>query len=158
MLVDCKRRYDACHTHDFKTHSLRKDSVAKGAGHLTVTASLAKWLRRPPRKRKVRSSNPACDGIFFGSSHTSDLKIGTPVAAPPGAWRYSVSAGTGRTGVSILWLGEVESFICNFYLSVAARTIVWVDPSLKCTSMCLDVKQSTSKQTNILLSVEANWN
>ena len=29
------------------------------------TTSLAKWLRRPPRKRKVRSSNPACDGIFF---------------------------------------------------------------------------------------------
>ena len=31
-----------------------------------LTASLAKWLRRPPRKRKVRSLNPACDGIFLG--------------------------------------------------------------------------------------------
>ena len=39
---------------------------------------------------------------FCGSSHTSDLKIGTPVAAQPGAWRYRVSAGTGRPGVSIL--------------------------------------------------------
>ena len=38
---------------------------------------------------------------FSGSSHTSDLKIGTPVAAPPGAW-HRVSAGTGRPGVSIL--------------------------------------------------------
>ena len=28
-------------------------------------------------------------GNFSGSSHTSDLtKIGTPVAALPGAWRY----------------------------------------------------------------------
>ena len=41
-------------------------------------------------------------GIFSGSSHTSDLKIGTPVATLPGAWRYRVSTGTGRSGVSIL--------------------------------------------------------
>ena len=30
------------------------------------TASLALWLRRPPRERKSRGSNPACDGIFPG--------------------------------------------------------------------------------------------
>ena len=45
---------------------------------------------------------PACDGIFPGSSHTSDFKIGTPVATLPGAWRYRVSTGTGRPDVSIL--------------------------------------------------------
>ena len=39
---------------------------------------------------------------FFGSSHTSDFKIGTPVATLPGAWHYRVSAGTGQPGVSIL--------------------------------------------------------
>ena len=39
---------------------------------------------------------------FFGSSHTSDLKIGTPVATLPGAWREDVSAMTGWPGVSIL--------------------------------------------------------
>ena len=61
---------------------------------------------------------------FSGSSHTSDLKIGTPVATLPGAWHYRVSTGTGRPGVSIQWLGEVESLICNFYVSVAARKIV----------------------------------
>ena len=66
------------------------------------TASLAKWLRRPPRERKVPGSNPTCAGIFSGSSHTSDLNIGTPVATLPDAWRYMVSAGTGRPGVSIL--------------------------------------------------------
>ena len=33
---------------------------------------------------------------FSGSSHTSDLKIGTPVTTLPGAWHYRVSAGTGR--------------------------------------------------------------
>ena len=39
---------------------------------------------------------------FSGLSHTSHLEIGTPVVALPGAWRYRVSAGTGRPGVSIL--------------------------------------------------------
>ena len=39
---------------------------------------------------------------FSGSSHTSDFKIGTPVAALPGAWHCRVSAGTGRPCVSIL--------------------------------------------------------
>ena len=39
---------------------------------------------------------------FSGSSHTSDLKIGTPVATLSGAWHYRVSAGTGQPGVSIL--------------------------------------------------------
>ena len=58
--------------------------------------------RRPPRERKIPGSNPACAGIFSGSSHTSDLKIGTPVATLPGAWRYRVSTGTGRPGVSIM--------------------------------------------------------
>ena len=59
-------------------------------------------VRRPPRERKIPGSNPACAGIFSGSSHTSDLKIGIPVATLPGAWRYRVSPGTGRPGVSIL--------------------------------------------------------
>ena len=44
-----------------------------------------------------------------GSSHTSDLKIGTPVATLPGVWRYRVSAETGWPGVSILRLGDMES-------------------------------------------------
>ena len=94
-------------------------------------------VRRPPREWKVPGSNPACAGIFSGSSHTSDLNIGTPVTTLPGAWRDRVSTGTGLPDVSILWLGEVESLICNFYLSVAARKIVWADPSLRYTRMLL---------------------
>ena len=68
----------------------------------SLPASLAKWLRRPPRERKIPGLNLACAGIFPGSSHTSDLQISTPVATLPGAWRYRVSAGTGWPGVSIL--------------------------------------------------------
>ena len=68
----------------------------------------------------------------------SDLEIGTPVATLPGAWWYRIRAGTGQPGVSILWLGEVESLIRNLYLSVAARKLVWADPSLRYTSMLLE--------------------
>ena len=107
------------------------------------------------RKRKIPGSNPAGAGIFSRSSHTSDSKIGTPVSTLPGAWRYRVSAGTGQPGVSILWLGEVESLICNFCLSVAARKIVWADPSLRYTSMLLG-RKATNQQTNpslLLISI-----
>ena len=94
-------------------------------------------VRRPPRERKIPGSNPACAGNFSGSSHTIDLKIGTPVATLPSAWRYRVSTGTCRPGVSMLWLGEVERLICNFYLSVATRMIVWADQSLRYTRLLL---------------------
>ena len=93
--------------------------------------------------------------MFPGSSHTSDLKNGTPVATLPGAWRYRVSTGSGRPGVSILWLDEVECLICNFCLSVAARKIVWADPSLRYTSLLLG-RYSTNKQTIVNLVVKAS--
>ena len=51
---------------------------------------------------RSRVQNPACARIFSGSSHTSDFKIGTPVATLPGAWRQRVSTGTGGPCVSIL--------------------------------------------------------
>ena len=76
-------------------------------------------------------------GAFFGSRHTRDLKISTPVAALPGDWRYRVSAGTGWPGVNLLWLDETESLICNCYLRVAARALVCADLSLRYTSMLL---------------------
>ena len=81
-------------------------------------------VMRLPRERKIPGSIPACAGIFSVSSHTSDSKIGTPVATLPGARRYRVSSGTGRPGVSILWLSGVESLISNFCLSVAAGKLV----------------------------------
>ena len=74
-----------------------------GISHtLTFDRLVGLVVRRPPRERKVPGSNPACDWIFSGSSHTSELKIGTQAATLPGAGRYRVSAGTGRPGDSIL--------------------------------------------------------
>ena len=82
-------------------------------------------------------SNP---GFFCGTfprlSHTSDLniKFRSPMANLSGAWRYRVSARTGWPSVSMLWLGEMAiKFYFQISLSVAARTIVWVDPSLRHT-------------------------
>ena len=63
-------------------------------GGLVVKAS-ASGAEDPGFKSRLRRD-------FSGSSHTSDLKIGTPATTLPGAWHYRVSAGTGRLGVSIL--------------------------------------------------------
>ena len=94
--------------------------------------------------------------IFSKSSHTSDLKISTPVTTLPGTWQHRVSAGTVWPGVSILWLDGIESLICNFYpsveslignfyLSVAACTTVRADPSPRYNSMLLGC-YTTNKQ------------
>ena len=76
-----------------------------------------------------------------------DIKLGTPAASLPSAWCYRVSTGSGWPGVSILWLGETESLVCRFYLSVAACKIEQIHPwdTLAC---CLDVKQPANKQTS----------
>ena len=94
-------------------------------------------VRRPARQRQTWVRFPISPWIFFffffwgggggggsKSSHTSDLKIGTPVTTLPAAWRSRVSAGTGRPGVSIPRLGETASLICSFCLSETAPTIV----------------------------------
>ena len=70
--------------------------------NVIVASPVSTRSKRPPRERKVPGSNPACAGIFSGSSHASDLKIGIPVATLPGSWRYRFSTETGRPGVSIL--------------------------------------------------------
>ena len=85
-----------------QVYTLPHFEVADPTFYLTQSHHLVGLVvRRPPRERKILGSNPACAGIFSGSSHTSDLNIGTPVATLPGAWRYRISAGTGRPGVSI---------------------------------------------------------
>ena len=59
-------------------------------------------VRRPPRMRKIRGSNPARDGIFLGRVIPVTQKLTLQWLTLPGAWRYRVSAGTGRPDVSIL--------------------------------------------------------
>ena len=58
--------------------------------------------------------------VFF----TCDLKIGTPVAALPGAWHNRLIGRTGWPSVSLPCLGETAGLVCIFCLSVTARTLV----------------------------------
>ena len=78
------------------------------------------------------------------------------MATLPGAWHYRVSTWTGRPSVSILWLGEVESLICNFYLSVAACKIASADPFLGYTNLLLG-RWTTNKETNMYLQQTPSW-
>ena len=53
-------------------------------GLVAETVGSVLVVRRPLRERKISGLNPACAGIFSGSNHTSDLKIGTPRCQAPG--------------------------------------------------------------------------
>ena len=141
-------------------HSPFVGSVHTGRAHLRYHGVSAAWWASscdwwlsllPPPHRLVglvvkASALRAEDQVFesclqqdfSGLSHTSDLEIGTPVATLQGVWCYRISTGTGRPGVSVLWLGEVESLIWSFYLSVVACKIVWAYPSLRYTRMLLE--------------------
>ena len=121
-----------------RSWDVRRNSRPSRLSHTHwVDCSAYRLVGQVVKASDLRAEDPGFESHlrrgFSGSSHTNDLEIGTPVVSLPGAWHYRVSAGTGQPGVNILWLGEVESLICNFYLSVAARTIVWVDPSLRYT-------------------------
>ena len=107
MAMLCQHWSVSLHYYSLKSNS---KAVATNARNLGIEPCISRLsdrlvglvVRHPPRERKIPGSNPACARIFSGSSHTSDLKIGTPVATLSAAWRYRVSAGTGRPGVSIL--------------------------------------------------------
>ena len=131
----------------FQEENICSASTTSTCPTLTETARFVKEIlfadkRSPPLSLNhlvglvVKASASGAEDPGFESRLRRDFS-GTPVATVPGVWRYRVSAGTGRPGVSILWLDGVESLICNFYFSVAARKIVWADPSLRYTGMLL---------------------
>ena len=83
-----------------------ESSHTSDLGVATVVTTLPdSWWCRPPRWPSgqgvhLESARLGFDSCFrresfSRSSHTSDFKIGTPVATLPGAWRCRVSAGTG---------------------------------------------------------------
>ena len=117
--------------------------------HISVTASLASWLRRPRREKKIPGSNPTCAEIFLGSSHTSDLKIGTPVATLPDAWRLG----------SVLGLvGPVSILFITVRWKVRSATSISVWQHIKLSEQirpwdtltcCWDIKQPTNNFTSV---------
>ena len=138
--------YSCRHTADWMqdtAHDTSRDTIGLSFSYPLVGLV----VRRPPRERKIPRSIPACVGIFSGSSHTSDIQIGTPVTTLPGSWRYRVSAGTGRTGVSILWLGEMEVWSAtsnSVWQHVKLSEQIRPRDTLAC---CWDVKQASNQQT-----------
>ena len=72
--------------------ALSPQSLASG------TASLTQWFKRLPRGRQIWGSIPICGESF---RHTSDLKLGTPVATLSCSRHYRSSAGTGWSGGSM---------------------------------------------------------
>ena len=83
----------------FHFHLGRKKKLA-AACMFTCTAALALWLGICLEKTRPGFDSCFRCGSFSRLSRVSDLKIGTPVAALPSAWR--VMAGTGWPDVSIL--------------------------------------------------------
>ena len=96
-----------CTNKCYNTHTHTAGDPGTHARTLSVSVSLTHRL--VGLVVKVSTSRAEDPGFefrwrrdFSGSSHTSDLNIGTPVNTLLGAWRSRVSAGTGRPGVSIL--------------------------------------------------------
>ena len=73
---------------------------------LTISSQTDRLVGLVVKKSASRTEDPEFESRlrldFSGLSHTSDLKIGTPVATLLSAWCCRVSAGTGQPGVSIL--------------------------------------------------------
>ena len=108
-----------------RPHSRSPQAVRKPEGPaMHCHLNRGDWSFHLTNEKKKKKNSRLLRADLSGSSHTSNSEIGTPVATLPGSWSYRVSVGTGRPGVSILCLGETESLICKFYLSVAARPIV----------------------------------
>ena len=91
---------------------------------VVVTASFTLWLRRPPSERQIRGSNPACAGIFQGRVMpvTSKLALQWLPCQAPGV----IGSEPGLVGPVSVYCDWVrwKVLICNFCLSVAARTII----------------------------------
>ena len=86
--------------------NLPEEQRAQNSGSTRVQPIVSVPPRWPNGKgvclESVRSGVRFPLGDFSGSIHTSDLKIGNPVATLPGAWLHGISAGAGWPGVSIL--------------------------------------------------------
>ena len=144
-----------------ETNVWQRDNCAVIWRHKSLRSSTSEWWIYIWRRRHMGSGQEeggnhlyvrqtlVTSGQTLPSSLTfraSDLKIGTPVATLPGAWRYRVSTGTGWPGVSILWLGEVERLICNISVWQHVQLSEQIRPwdTLAC---CWDVKQPTNTQS-----------
>ena len=104
-------------------------------------------VRRPPQERHTWVRFLLHCGSFSRSSHTSDWKVGSPVAVLLGTWHCRISPGTGWPRVCILWLGEIESLMCSYisvwqHIQLSEQVHPW--DTLAC---CWDIKQATNNSS-----------
>ena len=75
---------------------MRVTSAAKGEKWKLVCNRRDRLVGLAVKVSASRAEDPGFESRlrqdFSGSSHTSDLNIGTPMAALPGAWRWDWSA------------------------------------------------------------------
>ena len=95
-----------------------------------------------------RAADPRFDSClrldFSKRSHTSDLKIGSPVATLPGAWRNRVGTGTGWPSVSIpqkVW--SATSVVVWQHVQLSEQICPWYTNMLL---GCSATNQPTNKQ------------
>ena len=79
-----------------------------------LTTSLALWLRHSPWEEEVRGCSP-------GQIILSELTVATQVTILSDAWCQGFSAGTGWSGVSMLWLDQTASLISKLCVCQDAK-------------------------------------
>ena len=77
-------------------------------------------------------------------------KNGTPVANLPGTWHYKVSADAGWPSVNILWLDEMESFICDFLVWKLSERSSRSVPEIHSHVAGMLSNQPKNKQTDLM--------
>ena len=118
-----------------RTHVKSKGKIPPSGGSDRLVGLVVK---ASAREREVPGSNPACAGIFSGSSHTSDLKklaLQWLSCQAPGV----IGSALGLVGpVSVYWAWVIWKVWSAASISVWQHVkIVCADPSLRYTRMLL---------------------
>ena len=99
-------------------------------------------VRRPHQEREIRGPNPA-----FLDRVISDLKPAALKATLPGTWCFRV--GTGWSGVSILWLGDIAFWSEPLSLCGSMQNCVNRSVSEMHFACCWDVRQPTNSRCSL---------
>ena len=113
-------------TEELKTPSLYEQPQTWTSWTTTTSTVKTKWLSRPSWRSASISRLP----LHNLPSRCVYVRLLIPAVY---FYRYRYSVRTGWPSVTILWLGEKTSLICNLDLGMTACTIVWEDPCLRYT-------------------------
>ena len=125
-------------------HSIRTTCILVLSSVDRLVGLVVRLVRHPPQEQKILGSNSACARIFSGSSHTSDLKMGFPVAtrqAPD-----IIASALGLVGLVSVYCDWVR-----WKVWYATSTSVWQHIKLSeqirpwdTLACCWDIKQPTN--------------